>query len=300
MATTSKSITPPRNTWFLLLESDDDTVVVGPGDWGEGFNATSDGIEGWYDTPDPKWELTEKLTQDGAFSIEEDEMLYSAKSVEMHLYAEGENRWEVLANAMRLKSLSGQSVTATMFDEGFETSLSGMCRVTFEDGNLMSRHTECTLTMECPVSVMKWSPVTYRHPATVCVGTTSTSGNVKFSGTIDAVGDGDMWPLIHVWDEAESGGDISLRVYKGSNTALAAEVDGCDDLWIECGYDEGPEVEAWSGWEREDVEFETLKSYDSYFTFNDGDAYSFRLYAQSGQRIRCDLWFRSGETMQHA
>lgn len=283
-------IKPPRHTWFMTLEGEDvDTVAIGPGDWGDGFNATSDGIDGWYDTPDPKWELTEGLTVDGAFVVPQDEVLYSAKTVEVHLYVQGAERWELLNNALKLKALAGREVTATLFDDGLESSLEGYAYVDFEEGPISNERMEATLTLEVPDPDLQCLTVALRTETMVQSGSNATS----FAGTLSCGVSGELWPLVHLEDLSGTyDGSVEVAFLKGDEVATFAIPEFPGDVWVQGIENEGPFIEAWSGWDKGDVELEDVKVDQDGMPYADGDQYGMTLNTESGAKIAMDTWFR--------
>lgn len=139
-------------SWWALLEYGSVEIVIGSGvEQGGGFNATSEGIEGWYSTPSAKWDLTEKGRASGAFrAFDEGELLYAARTVKLSLYAEGTSRDEVVANHIALLGCAGRCCRLTVHDGGVTSYVTGYATVDDSGGALSSARGEVTLTLECP------------------------------------------------------------------------------------------------------------------------------------------------------
>ena len=140
--------------WSAELSYGDTVLAIGDGSTHGGFNATSDGIEGWYETPDSKWDLTEKSYSHGAYSLfSEDEILYSARTVTLNLYAEGSSRAEVIENALALLGCAGHEVKLSVSDgeEGkvYTSYVTGYATVEEKAGRLSDRYDPMVLTITC-------------------------------------------------------------------------------------------------------------------------------------------------------
>ena len=62
-----------------------------------GLFVTDDGIEGWDSSPNTKVSMTEKQTSDGAHRLEDNNILYSSRTVTVHFRAHGDDRDDVLS-----------------------------------------------------------------------------------------------------------------------------------------------------------------------------------------------------------
>lgn len=138
--------------WSAELSYGDTVLTIGDGSTrGGGYNATADGIEGWYETPDSKWDLTEKSYGHGAYGlVEEDAIVYSARTVTLNLYAEGRTRNEVVENAIALLGCAGHECTLTVTDGDYRSYVTGYATVEEEAGRISDARDEMALTLTCP------------------------------------------------------------------------------------------------------------------------------------------------------
>ena len=161
-------------SWSANLTYGDTSIVIGDGPSASGVNATSGGIEGWYSTPEAKWSLTEKTAGHGAYALyEDDEVLYSARTVTLHVWAEGGSRREVVENKLALLGCAGQEVELQVSDGGYRTHVNGYATVEDAAGTLSDRRDEMTITIECP------DP--YRYLDGICLDEWSASGKISNS-----------------------------------------------------------------------------------------------------------------------
>lgn len=138
-------------SWSAVLTYGGSSITVGDGSTRTGFNATSDGIEGWYSTPEAKWELTERSQRTGAYALaSDDEIVYASRVITLSLWAEGTTRKEVVQNKLELLRAAGRTVTLEVLDGGTDMYVTGYATVEDAGGTLSDRHDEMVLTLECP------------------------------------------------------------------------------------------------------------------------------------------------------
>lgn len=125
------------------------TLRLGGRDASSGLLVTSDGIEGWWSTPDPKWSLTERQGADGAHEVSEDFALYSARTVTVHLAAVGEDRAAIVALLTSLLGMAHRTVRLRVVDAGEDTYAEGMLSVEADSGR-NERVALVTATLTCP------------------------------------------------------------------------------------------------------------------------------------------------------
>lgn len=95
----------------------------------DGLHVTSDGIEGWWDTPDPKWTLTERQSADGAHDVAEGMALYSARTVTVHAAALGADREATKALLDSVLSMAHETVRLRVVDGSDDTFCDGLLSV---------------------------------------------------------------------------------------------------------------------------------------------------------------------------
>lgn len=100
----------------------------------DGLYVSSDGIEGWYSTPDAKVSMTEMQTGDGAHAVEEQAILYSARTVTLHWAAVGGSRDEALAGDLALLSSAHRLVRLRVVDASSDTYATGYTQVSADAG----------------------------------------------------------------------------------------------------------------------------------------------------------------------
>ena len=95
----------------------------------DGLHVTSDGIEGWWDTPDPKWTLTERQSADGAHDVAEGMALYSARTVTVHAVAMGRDRDDAKALLNTLLAMAHGRARLRVVDSSEDTFCEGLVSV---------------------------------------------------------------------------------------------------------------------------------------------------------------------------
>lgn len=125
------------------------TLRLGGRDASSGLMVTSDGIEGWWSTPDPKWSLTERQGADGAHAVSEDFVLYSARTVTLHLAVVGADRAATLALVTSLLGMAHRLVRLRVVDAGEDTYAEGLLSVESDAGR-SERVALMTATLVCP------------------------------------------------------------------------------------------------------------------------------------------------------
>ena len=138
-----------RRPLFAELSCGGETLRLDGRDASSGLLVTSDGIEGWWSTPDPKWSLTERQTGDGAHGVSEDFVLYSARTVTLHLAALAADRAGALSLVTSLLRMAHHTVLLRVVDAGEDTYAVGMLSVETD----AERHEDVALmtaTVVCP------------------------------------------------------------------------------------------------------------------------------------------------------
>ena len=115
----------------------------------DGLCIEAGGVEGWYSTPDAKVSSTEMETGDGAHAVQEQDILYSARTVTLHWVAVGASRPEAVEANARLLSTAHSNVRLRLVDASSDTYCVGYTAVS-SDAKYMRGGMTGTLTLVCP------------------------------------------------------------------------------------------------------------------------------------------------------
>lgn len=96
---------------------------------GRGLHVTSEGIKGWWSTPDPKWSLTERQSADGAHGVAEGMALYAARTVTVHAVAIGADRDDAKALLNSVLAMAHGRVRLRVVDSSEDTFCDGLLSV---------------------------------------------------------------------------------------------------------------------------------------------------------------------------
>ena len=96
---------------------------------GRGLHVTSEGIEGWWSTPDPKWSLTERQSADGAHWVAEGMALYAARTVTVHAVAIGADRDDAKELLDSVLAMAHGRVRLRVVDSSEDTFCDGLLSV---------------------------------------------------------------------------------------------------------------------------------------------------------------------------
>ena len=135
----------------MELRGRDGLVTLHSGGIDSGLAISDGGIEGWYSTPDPKVELVERQSGDGAHAVPDDAVLYAARVISVGIHAIGgdSGRDATLALMAELGKLAHQNVQARLVDSEGDTFARGFLSVEWDAG---ARHEEAasgSLTITC-------------------------------------------------------------------------------------------------------------------------------------------------------
>lgn len=116
------------------------------------IDSDSGGIEGWRSAPDLKVTLTERGAGDGAHAVEPSRILYSARTVTVHLHAIGDSREAVLALMDAVQRSMGRPVRLRVVDGPEDTYADGYARVEWDsDRDCGPEQWQLgTITVVCP------------------------------------------------------------------------------------------------------------------------------------------------------
>lgn len=96
---------------------------------GRGLHVTSEGIKGWWSTPDPKWSLTERQSADGAHGVAEGMALYAARTVTVHAVAIGADRDDAKELLDSVLAMAHGRVRLRVVDSSEDTFCDGLLSV---------------------------------------------------------------------------------------------------------------------------------------------------------------------------
>lgn len=100
----------PMNVWF------DDLEIGGREPASSGIVVTDKGIDGWYDLPGMKTAVEERVGADGAFALQDRDLMYSARTVTFNLAFIGDTREEAIAVFNRVNAMNHQIVRVRVLD----------------------------------------------------------------------------------------------------------------------------------------------------------------------------------------
>lgn len=96
---------------------------------GRGLHVTSEGIKGWWSTPDPKWSLTERQYADGAHGVAEGMVLYAARTVTVNAVAIGADRDDAKELLDSVLAMAHGRVRLRVVDSSEDTFCDGLLSV---------------------------------------------------------------------------------------------------------------------------------------------------------------------------
>lgn len=108
-----------------------------------------DALDGWYGTPDAKVESTERQSGHGAFSITQDMILYSARTVTLKTSAIAGDRARVLSIMEQIQRLAGSIVKLRVVDGERDTYATGYIETEWEADRWFTANTG-EITIVCP------------------------------------------------------------------------------------------------------------------------------------------------------
>ena len=114
------------------------------------LTGSRDGIEGWWSTPESKVESTERGQGHGAYPVEGPSVLYSARTVTVHLSALADGRDALLATMGELNSMCSQAARIRVADAGSDTYADGYVDSVEWQAERDRRTATGSLTFVCP------------------------------------------------------------------------------------------------------------------------------------------------------
>lgn len=176
----------------------------------DGLAVSSDGIDGWYSTPDAKVSMTEMETGDGAHRVSQSEVLYSARTVTLGWLASGSSRASTLAAEELLLSFVHKIVRLRVVDADLDTYCDGYVQVGADDGVAHEGVMSGSLTVVC-ADPRRYSTQTH---AIQLFPTASVSGGLFYGSG----GDGLVYPL-NYGASAETLQNVGTLQNDGTSTA---------------------------------------------------------------------------------
>ena len=134
---------------YAELTYGDTTVKFSGTRISSGAYITDEGITGWYSTPDAKWSLTERSYSDGAFSVEDDYIIYSTRTITASIGVVAPNRSTLLDTWGQILACAHHECKFRVVDADSDTYVYGYPTVESE-ATWDSRYNEGTLTIVCP------------------------------------------------------------------------------------------------------------------------------------------------------
>ncbi|MGN0056479.1 MAG: hypothetical protein ACI360_08600 [Atopobiaceae bacterium] len=159
-------------------------------------------LDGWYGTPQAKVDLTARKVGYGDYDVQDEDVLYAARTVTMDVCADGENRATLVQFLDMVDQAAGQVVTLIVQDDdgsGYTTQptyVRGYVEVDWDKGPARDSLTG-TVTVVCP------DPRRYgttRHAAYLRPSATG-QGGLRWNASSGAI----SWPLNYgTWDSGTS------------------------------------------------------------------------------------------------
>lgn len=145
MLPTTFNLTLTDGTTEIKVANHAPFTSVGYGmDWNTGIN-------GWWDSPSQKVEMTERQAGMGAHNITDDMVLYSARTITVAIYACATDRASMQEQQNKVNRLLGKLITITVEDDEQETYATGFLTVDWDDvrhGGVYE-YQQGTLTIVC-------------------------------------------------------------------------------------------------------------------------------------------------------
>jgi hypothetical protein len=107
-------------------------------------------LKGWWSTPQAKVSLSERAAGDGAFPVDGDAVLYSARTVTLGLLARGRTRGEVQEAVGSVLAMAHRLVTLRVADGPSDTCATGYVEVSSGSGKALGTREELEVTVVCP------------------------------------------------------------------------------------------------------------------------------------------------------
>lgn len=141
-----------------------------------GLFVSDEGIDGWDSSPDAKVSMTEMQTGDGAHAIQEQDVLYSARTVTIGFTAHGSSRSETVGLIRSLSAACHHIVTLRVVDADDDTWATGYVQPGV-DARWWREWATGTLTVVC-ADPRRYS--TEAHRLQMLPSTYGTSGGLSY------------------------------------------------------------------------------------------------------------------------
>lgn len=203
-------------------------------------------IAGWYGTPEPKVDLVERVSGDGAHAVPDEAVLYAARVVTIGAVASGAGRDAVNALMESVNVLAHRNVRITVADGGGETWAEGYLSTLWAE-NAYPGHQRGEITIVCT------DPRRYgtSHEAYLMPGVTGEGGllydrihgyillpiqfagevEVQNSATIQNSGSSEAYPVITCQGSFPDG--VKLN-WAGGQLIYPAPIGGAGPLVLDC------------------------------------------------------------------
>lgn len=90
-------------------------------------------VEGWRGTPEPKVDVTERQTSDGAFPTDDESITYAARVVTVYIVAFGSSDQSLARLIDSVNAMSHKNVTLEITDNGVTTRTTGYVSTVWDD-----------------------------------------------------------------------------------------------------------------------------------------------------------------------
>lgn len=196
-----------------------------------GLFVSGDGIEGWDSAPDAKVSMTEMQTGDGAHSIAEQDVLYSARTVTIGFNAHGSSRTETVRLLRSLSAACHHIVTLRIVDADDDTWATGYVQPGV-DAEWWREWATGTITVVC-ADPRRYSTET--HSLQMLPSAHGTSGGLRYGDS----GEGLCYPLRY-GDFEGTLQNVATLTNAGTSTAYPTiTVNGSIDAGLSVSHDGG-------------------------------------------------------------
>ena len=133
-------------------------------------------LDGFYSTPDLKTSTTERQTADGGTGVEEQDILYSSRTVTIDFAISGSARQEVQSILGIVSSMAHHYVRFRVFDGENDTFVTGYASIKYTEG-FNEYEIEGTITLICDTDPYRYSTMLQE----VSINPTASVGGLTYS-----------------------------------------------------------------------------------------------------------------------
>lgn len=215
---------------YVELSFGDETIRLNGrgGPSSDGLVIDHSGIDGWYSSPETKVSLTERQTGDGAHGVEDEMVLYAARTVFIPFHAIGTSRDETVGILRSINEACHRNVTLRVVDASHDTFAKGYVRTIVEprwDRGLASGEIEvvCADPRRCSTDaatcILLPSRATGRGGLFFGEGGAGLSFDIDFGdeatdfrnvGVLSNKGSAPSWPVVTLTGPLGTGSAVSI------------------------------------------------------------------------------------------